>query len=268
MMKHLVLLLGALLLVACGGQAPPPATPARAPESAAVPKALGKPRMTVEYVVVHTKWVEKTMTPSPNDVSAWYETADGKAVVAPQRRDLIFTTKKKAEAALARVKKGELPETEVIGLGTNPTIDAAYEKLAIGDAVLVELGPKSFQILKKDRPTDEAIEKAYKKAKAAELAQKLAASLLARLQKAEADARSTIAEVVEEILGERAVADPDRPVPVVVDDDRISHARLQPKAKDAVSEMLKSAKAGETVKEPILEGDSTTIARAVPPPGP
>jgi hypothetical protein len=52
---------------------------------------------------------------------------------------------------------------------------------------------------------------------------------------------------------------------VVVDDDRLRHARLQPKAKETVAAMLKTAKAGETVKEPIIEGGIITIARAAPP---
>ena len=65
-MKALLLSLLALVLVACGGQAAnPPATPASNPngEGRELPKALGKPRVTVEYVVIHQRWVEKTMTP-------------------------------------------------------------------------------------------------------------------------------------------------------------------------------------------------------------
>lgn len=265
-MKRRLLVLVALLLVACGGQAPPPATPAgpagSSDGSPALPKALGKPRITVEYVVVHQKWVEKTMTPNAGDVSAWYETPDGKAAVRPERREMTFKTKKDAEAALARAKKGEWT-TDDGAFNTNA--DATFDKLAPGDAMIVTVSPSQLVVVAKSRASDAAIEKAFKKAKAPETTLKLTAALLTGLSKQDADARAIIASVVGEILGEKAVADPDRPVPVVIDDDRLRHARLQPKAKEAVSAMLKTAKAGETVKEPVVDGVVTTIARAMPP---
>lgn len=265
-MRVLVFVLLALFAVACGGQSPPPATPtgpAASSEAPGLPKKLDKPRMTVEYVVIHKKWVEKTMTPSPNEVSAWFE-AEGKTTVAPRREQLAFKSKKSADAALARVKKSEKAEPEIADAQADGALDAAFDKLGMGDAVVVESG-KMFFVLRKARPSDEAIEKAFKKAKSGDAAQKLAAALLQSLQRSDTDARAAIASVVGEILGERAVADPDRPAPTVIDDDRMRHARLQPKAKDTIAAMLKSAKAGETVKEPIVEGDTTTVARALPP---
>lgn len=258
-------LLLALVLVACGGaQTQPPATPASPTpnEGGASPKAPAKPRMTVEYVVIHQKWVEKTMTPNASDVSAWYETPEGKAAVRPDRREMTAKTKKDAEAALARAKKGDYAWEEV---AFTAAADPTFEKLAIGDAAIFTVSPTQHVVVVKTRPSDAAIEKAYKKAKAQELTAKLAAAVLSGLQKPDADARAIIASNVGDLLGEKAVADPDRPVPVVVDDDRLRHGRLQPKAKDAVAGMLKTAKAGETVKEPIVEGGTTTIARAVPP---
>lgn len=265
-MKRLFGLLLALLLVACGGgaQTQPAATPTspNQNEGGALPKALGKPRMTAEYVVIHQKWVEKTMTPNAADVSAWYETPDGKAAVRPERRETTAKNKKDADAALARAKKGEYAWEEV---AFNAAADATFEKLAMGDAAIVTVSPAQHVVVVKTRPSDAAIEKAYKKAKASEATQKLAAALLSGLQKPEADARAVIASNVGELLGEKAVADPDRPVPIIVDDDRLRHVRLLPKAKDVVAGMLKTAKAGETVKEPIVEGGVTTIARAVPP---
>lgn len=265
-MTNAWLLLLALLVVACGGGAqngPPkaPATPSQN-DGAALPKSLGKPRMTVEYVVIHQRWVEKTMTPNANDVSAWYETPEGKAAVRPERRETTAKTKKDAEATLARAKNGEYAWEEV---AFNAAADPAFEKLAPGDATIVTVSPTQHVVLVKTRPSDTAIEKAYRKAKAQEATQKLAAALLSGLQKPDADARAIIASTVGDVLGERAVADPDRPVPVVVDADRLRHGRLLPKAKDAVAGMLETAKAGETVKAPIVEGGVTTIARAVPP---
>ena len=264
-MKHLVLLLAGVLLAACGGQAPPPASPANqgaSTEGSALPKGPSKPRMTVEYVVIHQKWVEKTLSPNAGDVSAWYETPDGKAAVRPERREMTFKTKKDAEAAVARAKKGELPSEDG---AFNAAADATFDKLALGDAAIVTVSPAQVVVVAKTRPSDAAIEKAYKKAKATEVTQKLAAALLGALSKQDADARAVIASIAGEILGEKAVADPDRPVPVVVDDDRLRHTRLQPKTKETVAGMLKTAKAGETVKEPIVEGGVTTIARAAPP---
>jgi hypothetical protein len=263
-MKELVVSLIAILLVACGGQTPPPATPAgaAATESPALPKALGKPRMTVEYVVIHQRWVEKTLTPTPGDVSAWYETPDGKTAVRPDRRETTVKTKKDADLALARAKKGEYPSEDG---AFNAAADATFDKLALGDAAIVTVSPAQLVVVAKARPSDAAIEKAYKKAKAAETTQRLATALLVALSKHDADARAVIASIVGEILGEKAVADPDRPVPVVVDDDRLRHTRLQPKAKETIAAMLKTAKAGETVKEPVVDGGVTTIARAVPP---
>jgi hypothetical protein len=260
-----VLFAFAFVLVGCGGQAPPPATPAgpaAGTESPGLPKALGKPRMTVEYAVVHQRWVEKTMTPNASDVSAWYETPEGKGAVRPERREATFKTKKEADAALARAKKGEVASEETAFASA---ADATFEKLAPGDAAIVNVSSTQFVVVAKARPSDAAIEKAYKKAKALETTQKLAVALLSGLQKPEADARAVIASVVGEILGEKAVADPDRPQPVVVDDDRLRHARLSPKAKDTVATMLKTAKAGETVKEPIVDGGIWTVARALPP---
>lgn len=264
-MKQLFALVVALVLVACGGQTPAPQTPAgpsTANEGGALPKAQGKPRMTVEYVVIHQKWVEKTMTPNASDVSAWYETPEGKAAVRPERREMTAKNKKDADAALARAKKGEYAWEEV---AFNAAADATFEKLAMGDAAIVTVSPTQHVVVVKTRPSDAAIEKAYKKAKAPEATQKLAAAVLSGLQKPDADARAVIASNVGELLGEKAVADPDRPVPVTVDHDRLRHGRLLPKAKDAVAGMLETAKAGETVKEPIVEGGTTTIARAVPP---
>jgi hypothetical protein len=264
-MRSFFVLLVAILLVACGGgPTPAPATPANAgasSEGPALPKALGKPRVTVEYIVIHTKWVEKTMTPNANELAAWAESADGKAAVRPEREEMTFSNKKEADAALARAKKGEHVMDDA---PPEPAADATYEKLAPGDAAVVTVG-KKLVVVSKRRPSEAAIEKAFKKAKAVDATQKLAAALLSGLQKPEADARAVIASNVGEILGEKAVADPDRPAPVVIDDDRLRHARLSPKAKDTVADMLKTAKAGETMKEPIVEAGVTTIARAMPP---
>ena len=265
-MKALLFSLLAALLVACGGQAAnPPATPTANPngdDGKDLPKALGKPRVTVEYVVIHQRWVEKTMTPNGSEMSAWAETPDGKSAARPERKEGTFKTKKDADAALARAKKGEVALEDAV---FNAAADAAFEKLAIGDATIVNVSPAQFVVVAKGRPTEAAVEKAFKKAKAPEATQKLAAALLTGLSKPEADARAVIASVVGEVLGEKAVADPDRPAPVVVDDDRLKHTRLAPKAKETVSGMLKTAKAGETVKEPIVDGGIVTVARAVPP---
>lgn len=159
-MKQRVVVIVALLFVACGGQAPGPVAPATPPahDGPALPKALGKPRITVEYVVIHQRWVENTMTPDARDVGAWYETPEGKAAVPARRRSIDFVAKKKAETALVRLKKGDAFEkvaetADVVSTKDDTKIDTAYEKLALGETVLVEVSPGYVVILKKDRPT-------------------------------------------------------------------------------------------------------------------
>lgn len=257
--------------VACGGAAaggePPPAAP-RATHEASPSREPAKPSAMIEYVVVHQRWVEKNLPAPPADVAAWYETPEGRAAVAPGTCVAPFDAKKAASAALARAKKKE--SCEAIGrggtdvLGSLPKADAALAALADGDAALVEDGGL-FVVVAKTRPTDEALERGYRKAKAPEAVQRLGSDLLERLRKPEADARAAIADAVAAVLGERAVADPSRPAPVVVDAPRLHVARMPADAKAALETMARSARPGDVVPAPIVSGTEMVLARAVAP---
>ncbi len=224
--------------------------------------------MMVEYVLVHQRWVERNLPTAPADVAAWYETPEGRTAVPARKCIAPFESKKAASAALARAKNME--PCEAIGrggldlTGALRKSDAALDALAPGDAALVEDG-KLFVVVAKTRPTDEALERAYRKAKAPEAARRLADAVLERVKKPETDARAAIADAVTEVLGERAVADPSRPAPVVVDDERLRVARLPPEAKKALEKLLKESRTGDVVPAPIVEGADLVVARAVAP---
>lgn len=224
--------------------------------------------MMVEYVLVHQRWVERNLPTAPADVAAWYETPEGRAAVPARKCIAPFESKNAAAAGLARLKKKE-PCDAVLRDGTNvlgglPKSDAALEKLADGDAALVEEGGL-FVVVGKTRPTDEALERAYRRAKAPEAARRLVEAVLERVKKPETDARAAIADAVTEVLGERAVADPSRPAPVVVDDERLRVARLPPEARKALEKLLKESRAGDVVPAPIVDGADLVVARAVAP---
>jgi len=226
-----------VFLIACGGNAQntPPAVPV---SPVPAQKHDDRPRVEVEYVVVHKKWVERAMTPPASDVTAWYETPDGRAAVPDVVEKKSYPTKKAAS-------------------------DAA--KKSDPDVSVVENDDHTFAVVKKVRPSDDAIERAYKKAKSEGAMKKLADAILARWKKGETDARKAMADTVGEILGESAVADPDRPSPVLVDEPRFRTARVPASAKTAIEKMLKEGKAGDIVSAPIVEADAAIIARAVAP---
>src|SRR5688572_11929474 len=129
-----ILTLLAVVLAGCGGNGalPPPAAPARH-EPHPMPREE-KPRVTIEYLVIHTKWVERTMTPAAADVSAWWETPEGRAAVPVMKRGLAFSGRKNADAAVARLKKGESFDALLTAPGvflppSADKADAAREKL-------------------------------------------------------------------------------------------------------------------------------------------
>lgn len=269
-MRALLLCL-ACATIACGGGAavePAPATPRTTHEAPPPPREPAKPRMMVEYVVVHARWVEKNVPAPPADVGAWYETPEGRAAVPPHKCIAPFDSKKKASAALARLKKKEACDAVLRDatnvLGELPKTDAAVAALADGDAALVE-EKGLFVVVGKTRPTDEALERAYRKAKAPEAAQKLASEILERMKRPEVDVREAIADAVTAVLGDRAVADPSRPSPVVVDEERLRIARVPPEAKKALERMLKDGHAGDVLPAPVADGGDFVVARSVAP---
>lgn len=269
-MRTLALSLLACASIACGGAAnePPPATPRPRAEPSASPREPARPRLMVEYVVVHQRWVEKNVPAAPADVAAWYETPEGRAAVPARKCVAPFDAKKTASAALARLKKKEACDAVLTGatnvVGELPKADAALATLADGDAALVE-DKGMFVVVAKTRPTDEAIERAYRKAKAPEAAQKLGGEILERLKKPDADAREAVADAAGAVLGERAVADPGRPSPVVVDEERLRIARVPAEGKKALEKLLREGRSGDVLPAPVADGTDLVLARAVAP---
>jgi hypothetical protein len=300
MMKHVVSALALILsttALACGGANPEPVVPTPPPEKPINTVAPAHSPLAVEYVIVKTKWVEKTLSPAPADVKAWSEDSANTAAVSGSFRHILVkvektapakdvdAAKKKAEGILARAKKGEDFATlakqsddpgskDKGGEYDRETVKqfasevrTAYDNAAPG-VIVPELvrSQFGFHIVKKERAGEEQIERAYKKAKAPEAAKKLAEDLLARM-KTSAGSREMIAEAVQSILGERASADPDRPKAALVERDRLHDARMAPAVKEELEKFLKTGKAGDVLSAPIADGDVLVAARAVAPPG-
>lgn len=283
--------LAAALLTACGGGVAPAASPAPdlGPAAATAPEG---PPLAIEYVVVRRRWVE-ALVPAPSDaVKAWSEAPENAAAATGPLRQLLvkvaggekapgLAAKKKAEALAARAAKGEdfaaLARQHSEDAATRddggelaperldalaPPVRAAFEALAPGQTSAEPVrSSEGFYVLRKERASEERVEAAYRKAKAPELARRLGEELLARLG-ADADARPAIAEAVEAVLGERGVNDVDRPRAHVVDRERVAEVRLSAAAKAALETFARSARAGDRLPSPAVDGDTILVARA------
>jgi hypothetical protein len=286
----------AMMLVACGGGAGPEARTPAAPSGPTRPLPIAEPqeeaKTMIEVIVVPERWVEKTLAAPPGDVKAWSEVLANRASIQTDARHVLVRVKqgaaeaedraarKKAEAALARVKKGEdfakvakemsedpgskdrgglLPGTDVKNF-VEP-VKAAYAALAPGE-VSKEPVRTSFgwHVLRREAPTEEQIVAAYRKARAPELTKKLADEILAKLRAGEAT-RPAVAAAVESVLGDQAEADPDRPQAMLVDGRRLDAARLPREAKDSLDAFAKKARPGEAVESPIATPKALVVAR-------
>ncbi len=292
MTRGLALGLALALLAACGGSTPPAQPPATA-RVAPIPTAPAeRPPLLVEYVVVHRQWVEKVVPVQPADVEAWSKAPENADAVIGGLRQILFkvpggesdpglAAKKKAQAALDRVKKGEdfgrvakqvSEDASSKAAGGEyradkvkdlpSSITSAYAALAPGQITPEPVrSPEGWHIVQKTRASEEQIERAYRKAKAPELAKKLADELLARL-KGETDTRPAIADAVRTVLGERGANDANRPTATVVERERLKQVRMTPAAKAALETFADNAHAGDVLPSPAVDGDTIVVARA------
>lgn len=260
-----------LLLVLLIGCAAPPRPPPRAPAPAAVPAPL-----LIEYVVITRRWVERQIATSPDDVKAWSEAPENAEAVGAGLRHVVVKDRAKAQALLDRVKKGEELATlarqhsedqeskETGGVYPVEKVEAsvreAWRALDLGAVTLVQ-SSTGFHVVRKERASEERIERAYRKAKAPEAQVKLAAELLARL-KAGGPSRAAIADATLNALGERAANAADRPHATTIDIEHVKQARLPDAAKAALETFARSAHDGDTLPSPAVDGDTIVVARA------
>ena len=288
---RLALALPLVSVAACGGNTPP----AQSPPAHVTPIATAEaepPPLLVEYVVLHRKWVERLVPVQAAEVEAWSRAPENAEAVSGGLRQIFFkvaggekdpglAAKKKAEATLDRLKKGEdfgklakqlsddAASKDSGGeyarekLNELPApVTEAFAALAPGDTTNEAIrSPGGWHIVRKDRASDDRIESAYRKAKAPDLAKKLADELLARLR-ANQPARPAIAEAVQSVLGERGASDANRPTASVVDRERLKQVRLTPAAKAALETFARSAHPGDALPSPAVDGDTIVVARA------
>jgi predicted small lipoprotein YifL len=281
-------------LAACGGSVPAAQPPAAhvAPETSLPPEPAP---LVIEYVVVHRRWIEKLVPATPAEVKAWSEAPENAAAVSgPLRHILVkvpggekdpgLTARKKAQAILARLGKGE-DFAKVARQASDdasskdgggewaadrlkdlaPPLVAAFAALKPGETASEPVrSPAGFHVLRKDRADDDRVERAYRNAQAPALARKLGDELLVRL-KEHGPSRSAIAEAVAAVLGERGANDADRPNAHVVDRERLAQVRLTAAAKAAIETFARSAHPGDVLPSPAVDGDTLVVARAVAP---
>lgn len=226
---------------ACGGGA------SRAP---APPKAAGvavsanlAPSFT--YVEIPRDWVEPYVTVKGDEASKWAADPSHASSILPNVRHILVkssktatpaetaATKKKAEAALARLKRGddfavvaretsEDPGSKDRG-GSYPggmvesfvePFRAAYAELAPGEFTqqLVE-STFGWHIIKKEPVSEDAILAAYRRSKASDLARLLANDVAARTKGTpKVEMAQALQEAIASILGPAAAANARRPV--------------------------------------------------------
>jgi PPIC-type PPIASE domain len=297
MMRGSIPLSALVMLAACGGGAVPP--PAQPPAAHVVPAATAPaeaPPLLVEYVVVHRRWIENLVPAAPADVKAWSEAPENAALLSGPLRHILIkvpggekdpgaAAKKKAQTILARLDKGddftklakELSEDSstkdsggelAAASELDPALKKAFAALEPGKTAREPVrSAAGFHVLRKDRASDDQIERAYRKARAPEVAKKLAEELLVRL-KSDAPARAAIAEATLAVLGERGASDANRPSPQSVPRDRVEQIRLSAAAKAAIETFARSAHPGDVLPSPAVDGDTIVVARAIAPGAP
>lgn len=287
-------LLSVALLVGCGS----PPQPAQPPTATILPPVTGAkpeaPPLTIEYVVLRRRWVEKFVPTPAADVKTWSELPENAGTLPGSFRHILFKVaadakeadklaiKKKAQSSLDRIKRGddfvklakqlsedpgsrerggEYPPDQVEKL-VEP-VRNAFHGLKPGDLAPDVVESKlGFHIIKKEKPTDDQVEKAYRRAKAPEVTKKLADDLLGRL-KDKAPSRPAIADATQAVLGDRAVNDVDRPSSFVIDREHLTRAHLPAAAKAALETFANGAKPGELMNQPAVDGDVVVVARTL-----
>lgn len=271
-------------LLACGAAPavspqPPPAPSAPPPvaKPAAAAPAADAPA-AVTYTEVEHWWVEEKMKVDPAVAKAWAaEPANAKLVlpatrhilvkVEPARKDATeAAARKRAEAALARIKRGEdfgavaravsddPGSREKGGLYPGHMVEkfvepyaAAYRSLAPGE-VTKQLVRTTFglHIIKKELVDEATIVLAYRRAQAPQLARRLAGDIAERWRPphAEAHARQEIEAAVRATLGVDCACDEHGPRLVVV-----PVGKVEPKAASLCARVLATPRGESRILE-------------------
>ncbi|MBX3226627.1 MAG: peptidylprolyl isomerase [Labilithrix sp.] len=265
-------------VVACGGAPNPAAAPPPTPPGPVVTAPASRAPLFVEVVAIRIPWVAKTM---PLELETW------KDAPAQSFRHILIkgkgdpAAKKKAQALLDRIKKGEDFDKLARESSEDPREHAdekvrdfaepvrdAYAKLKVGE-VAPALVPSDdgFHVIKKSKPSEELVARAYRDAMAPVLAKRLARELAARLKDG-APARAAIADAVVAVLGETASADEKRPKPIVVEREHLARSRLPADVKAGLTRFADGAKPGDVLAQPIAveqgpsEEPTVFVARA------
>ena len=271
-----------LLLTACGGPAPAPATPAAPPREAKERPSAPASRepLFVELVTIERRWVAKYVPDGDDDVKAWAATAKVEpsfywilvkddAAAKAKAQKLLERTKKEPFAKVARDsddpgsrdRGGEYAAAKVKDFVKE--VQDAWAPLGMGQTSAVFKSRYGWSFVKKDAPSTETLAPLYRKAKSGDLTKKLGAELTKRLQSSP-DIREAIADSVQQVLGDSAVADPDRPSMSVVDRERIAGLKhLSAAAKAGLGQFADHARPAEVLDVPVSDGEVVIVARAV-----
>jgi hypothetical protein len=256
----------------------------------------GGGEVSIEYAPIAVAWVKKHVPATPSEVKTWAATPEGKAAAGSEIRHVLVSiaepkgprdvaaAKKRAQALIARLTKGEDPkaiareasdddDTRDKGgaLGTDADklaepLKTVAKQLGPGDLAGDPIkGPRGFHIVLRDTVDEALVTKAYKKARATIVARKLADEILARLQSADATVsiETVLRDSVAAVLGEAAANDPKRHKADSVPRDGAASADLPPDARDSLAVFANKAKPGEIVDSALGTGPVLVVARAV-----
>jgi hypothetical protein len=270
----------ALLFLACNTPPPPhearvaiPAVPPAPPATTVPPPARAK---SIAYLAVMPDWVAPYVVIDEAAMRAWAaDPANAKRMAPPVRHVLVKSdkdeaaAKKKAEAILARAKKGEdfaklARESDDPGSSHSGGMYAgrmvenfidefrvAYDALAPGQLRPTLLQTQfGFHVLKKDPIDTATMREGYTRFRAAELAHAIADEMAEMI-----DARGATDRVLVARLGVKAADDAQRPV-----------ARAMPSqgadADPSCSELERRVtETGKVVVVPIGNGEGWLIAK-------
>lgn len=286
-MRFAALVVLASLASACGS-APPPATPVPAPkkeakERPAVPASRAP--LFVELVAIEQKWVAKYVPDDADAVKSWAATAKVEpgfywVLVKIDAKSPDATAKAKAQKLLDRSKKepfekvardsddpgskergGEYEASHVKDFVRE--VQDEWNKLKPGETSPLFKSSFGWSFVKKDAPSAAMVAPQYRVAKAGDLTKQLGAEMTKHLKNA-TDMREAIADSVQTVLGDSAVADPDRPKMNVVDRDRIKDLKhLSAAAKAGLGQFADHAKPNDVLDTPASDENTVVVARAV-----
>lgn len=232
------------LVAACGAPvAPKPAdapAPVAAVDAGAPSSRAESGKRFVTYVEVSADWVEEVM-PAPADaVKAWAADPANAKLMLPATRHILVkvdssasaaaqaAARKKAQAAIARLKKGEdfasiakavsedpgskdkggLYPGDMVKHFVDPYRDA-YAALAPGETTMEPVRSVfGWHVIKKENVDDAALASAFKRATAPQVARRLAGDIAERWRPAGAERAATreIGAAIDALLGQAARA--------------------------------------------------------------